>query len=198
MATDNTFTEFSDKYLSGGKSQVIALGPDSTSWPYLVVQAGNKTAVLQLMNVAADNPDEQHLCIDVHSFVDYQAARGSVFGMEVGRRLEGFSDAEAAGTSHGRPAASLVAVLVGKQVDTDTRIEWSRLDRRSYLADGGAYTLRQYEATNHKPAGWYLTGSAGNPTQFMSADLTTALDRAGALIRAQAEHDTLMATGGAA
>jgi len=38
--------------------------------------------------------------------------------MENGRRLDGFTDARAAGTSHGWPGAHLVAVLVGVQRDT--------------------------------------------------------------------------------
>ena len=87
-------------------------------WPAIVVKAGDKAAVLHFMNVAADDPAAQHLCIDVRSFVAGVVARGSVFGMENGRRLDGFTDARAAGTSHGWPGAHLVAVLVGVQRDT--------------------------------------------------------------------------------
>lgn len=192
-----TYDEFASTYLAGDE-QVIETGPEHTDWPHLIVKAGNKTAVVQLMNVAADDPDAQHLCIDVHSFVDGLAARSAVFGMEVGRRLEGFSDAEAAGTSHGRPAASLTSVLVGKQADTDSRVSWSRLGKGCYIANGGTFTLLKCSATSHKPAGWYLCPEIGeHKSQFMSADETTALERAGALIRAIAEETALM-TGGAA
>jgi hypothetical protein len=38
--------------------------------------------------------------------------------MEAGRRLDAFADAQAEGTSHGWPAARLVAVLVGAQAET--------------------------------------------------------------------------------
>lgn len=193
-----TFDEFVGTYFTG-EELIFDVGPVAEQWPHLVVKAGDKTAVIQLMNVAADRPDEQHLCIDVHSFVDGQAARSSVFGMEVGRRLEGFSDHDSAGTSHGMPGASLTAVLIGKQTDTDSsRVRWSRFADK-YLADGGAYTLARVAATKHKPDGWYLIPASNeHRMQFMSADESTALERAGAAIAALSEHDTLMSTQGTA
>jgi hypothetical protein len=95
---------------------VFEAGPEAAQWPTILVKAGDKTAVVQFMNVGADG-DSQHLCIDVHPFVAGRAARASAFGMDNGRKLDGFADADAAGTSHGWPAARLVAVLVGTQTD---------------------------------------------------------------------------------
>lgn len=97
---------------------VFEVGPEAEQWPAIVVKAGDKAAVLRFMNVAPSDPAAQHLCIDVHAFVAERQARGSVFGMEDGHRFDGFPDARVFGTSHGWPAASLVAVLVGAQQDT--------------------------------------------------------------------------------
>jgi hypothetical protein len=96
---------------------VVEVGPQAEQWPAIVVKAGDKAAVVRFMNVAAEDPAAQHLCIDVHSFVAGRQARGSVFGMEQGHRFDGFPGAQVFGTSHGWPAASLVAVLVGAQQD---------------------------------------------------------------------------------
>ena len=102
---------------------VLEAGPEAQQWPAIVVKAGDKAAVLRFMNVAADEAAKHHLCIDVHSFVAGRLARGSVFGMENGRRFDGFPAAEVAGTSHGWPATALVAVLVGAQQDTQPDTE---------------------------------------------------------------------------
>ncbi|MBO0868631.1 MAG: hypothetical protein J2P15_08715 [Micromonosporaceae bacterium] len=97
---------------------VVEAAQQTERWPAIIVKAGDKVAVLHLINVAADDPDKQHLCIDVRSFVAGRAARAGVFGMESGRRLVGFADAEVAGTSHRWPATQMVAVLVGAQAET--------------------------------------------------------------------------------
>lgn len=97
---------------------VIEIGEQAKQWPAIVVKAGDKAAVLHFMHVAADDPHAQHLCIDVRSFVAGRVARGSVFGMENGRRFDGFTAERVFGTSHGWPGAHLVAVLVGAQQDT--------------------------------------------------------------------------------
>jgi hypothetical protein len=116
--TAQTLEEFIATY--GRKDRpmpTFEAGPEAAQWPSILVKAGDKAAIVQFMNVGADS-DCQHLCIDVHAFVAGRAARASVFGMESGRRLEGFADTDAAGTSHGVPAARLVAVLIGAQAET--------------------------------------------------------------------------------
>lgn len=97
---------------------VFEASPQTDQWPAIIVRAGDKVAVLRLLNVAADDPARQHLYIDVHAFVADRPARAGVFGMESGRRLVGFAEAEVAGTSHQWPAAHVVAVLVGAQAET--------------------------------------------------------------------------------
>ncbi|GAA4466282.1 hypothetical protein [Phytohabitans houttuyneae] len=113
-----TLEEFIATYGNPDKPPpVFEPGPEAAQWPTILVKAGDKAAIVQFMNVGADS-DGQHLCIDVHAFVAGRTARASVFGMESGRRLEGFADTDAAGTSHGVPAARLVAVLIGAQTET--------------------------------------------------------------------------------
>ena len=70
---------------------------------------------MQFMGLAGGT-DTEHLCLDVHAFVDDAEARSSVFGMENGARYTGF-DETAPGRSHGWPAVRLVAVLIGAQSD---------------------------------------------------------------------------------
>lgn len=113
MSSPQTLEEFVNRF--GGKDNypTIDLEPEPTQWPSFVVRYGEHAAIVQFMGVGEG--EGAHLCIDVHPFVGGVKARAGVFGMEVGRRLEGFADSDAAGTSHGFPAAALVAVLVGKQ-----------------------------------------------------------------------------------
>jgi hypothetical protein len=78
---------------------------------------GAKKAIVQFMGLAAGE-DNEHLCLDVHAFVDDRVARSSVFGLDNGARYEGF-DQTAPGRSHGRPAVRGVTVLIGAQADTE-------------------------------------------------------------------------------
>jgi hypothetical protein len=98
-----TLAEFVDRF--GGKDMypVIDVGGEAADWPSFIVRAGAKAAVVQFMN------------IDVHPFVDERAARASAFGMEEGRRLAAFTEADTAGTSQGLPGAPSVSVIVGAQ-----------------------------------------------------------------------------------
>ena len=110
-----TFNEFVAVYGSPDKPHpVIEVGPEAADWPSVVVKFGDYTAIVQFMGVGADG-DSPHLCIDVHPFVNGQAARASVFGMEVGRRVEAFRAGDTTGTSLGLPATPFVAVLIGEQ-----------------------------------------------------------------------------------
>jgi hypothetical protein len=113
MARPQTLDQFTAAYLTGNEI-VIEPDPNANGWPNIVVKAGDYTAVIQLMYVAAGTPDA-HLCIDVHPFADGDTARASVFGMDNGRKVDGFGYDDTEGTSHGLPAAPLVAVLIGKQ-----------------------------------------------------------------------------------
>ena len=76
---------------------------------------GAKRAIVQFIGLAAGT-DTEHLCLDVHAFVDDTVARSSVFGMENGRRYTGF-DQTTPGRSHGWPAVRSVTVLIGAQTD---------------------------------------------------------------------------------
>jgi len=114
-----TFDEYLAVYGRGdGDYPVIDLdAADMQARTVLVTFGGGVTkAIVQFFGLAAQ-ADDEHLCIDVHAFVDNQAARSSVFGMEHGHHFEGFADT-APGRSHGRPAVRGVSVLIGAQTDT--------------------------------------------------------------------------------
>lgn len=114
-----TFTEFLDAYgRPDGRDPVIDLDTAELQRHTVIVSyaGGSKKALVQFMGLAGDTGDE-HLCLDVHAFVDDIEARSSVLGIERGVRYPGF-DETAPGRSHGQPAVRLVAVLIGVQSDT--------------------------------------------------------------------------------
>jgi hypothetical protein len=81
--------------------------------PFIVIRAGRFAVVINpLALTGSDNPDLNHLSVDVHSFVDGVEATGGVFGMTNGRR---FRFNKTGTKSHGWESAALVAVLVGEQ-----------------------------------------------------------------------------------
>lgn len=79
--------------------------------PWVIVRHGRYALALCLM------PMNDHLCVDAHAFVDGEAARTGVFGMDRGNRwVLGEAHSEPLpGLSHCWPAAGLVALLVGEQ-----------------------------------------------------------------------------------
>jgi hypothetical protein len=101
-----------------GDYPVIDLDTGERRYSCLVVTFadGAKKAVIDLYGIAAGE-DAEHLCIDVHAFVDDQPARSGVFGLEDGRRFQGFEET-APGRSHGWPAVRGVSVLIGAQAET--------------------------------------------------------------------------------
>ena len=111
----NSLAEFIRKYAPDGRRVVAEVTPDrdeNGDSPFIIVRDGNRTVVLCVMSLG------DHLCIDVHSFIDGQAATASVFGMTEERQM----DLPPTGTtSHGRPSASLVSVLIGDQGGTGDR-----------------------------------------------------------------------------
>lgn len=118
----NTFDEYLDRYgRPDGQHPVINLDTaDGQRHTVIVTFAGGtKKAIVQVMGLAAGEGNE-HLCLDVHAFVDDAVARSSVLGMERGARYPGFAET-APGRSHGQPAVRLVTVLIGAQSDTTTQ-----------------------------------------------------------------------------
>lgn len=114
-----TFTEFLDAYgRPDGQHPVIDLDTADQQRHTVIVSyaGGTKKALVQFMGLAGGT-DTEHLCLDVHAFVDDIEARSSVLGIERGIRYPGF-DESAPGRSHGQPAVRLVAVLIGVQTDS--------------------------------------------------------------------------------
>jgi hypothetical protein len=119
MAETKTYREFVDAYgRPAGQYPVVDLDTADQQRHVLIVSyaGGTKKALVQFMGLAAGERNE-HLCLDVHAFVDDREARSGVFGMENGARYTGF-DETAPGRSHCWPAVRLVAVLIGAQTDT--------------------------------------------------------------------------------
>lgn len=104
--------KFFEVFASGDAEKRIVLemgaseGPDGFS-PFIVIRHKGMTMVL--------NPQgfDDHMCVDVHSFVDGKDATAGVFGMTEGYRytLEGAPPT----TSHKWPSAEMVTVLLGEQ-----------------------------------------------------------------------------------
>jgi hypothetical protein len=85
--------------------EVPTSGPETNS-PFIVLHYGDKVAIVNPMGL------NDHLCIDVHSFVEGKDATAGVFGMSKGKR---WKLPVTGTTSHGWPSANLVAILLGKQ-----------------------------------------------------------------------------------
>lgn len=114
-----TLDEYLDRYQI--TPTIMEIGDDVKNWSNVLVRFGNQVAVLQLIGIPADEKTGtgEHLCIDIRSFVNDEEARGGVFGMENGRRLDAFADKDANGTSHNFAATRLVTVIVGEQHDAE-------------------------------------------------------------------------------
>ncbi|MEV0453739.1 hypothetical protein [Catellatospora methionotrophica] len=95
--------------------RVIRLDPDTGAQDSIIVEYGDKTALLTIYGLGGGG--KSHLTIDVHVFVNDLIARAGVYGLESGRQYEAFAD-QAPGTSHGWPALRSVSVIVGRQRDT--------------------------------------------------------------------------------
>lgn len=109
-----TLTEFMSTYDPEGTRVVLDIDvtkedPQANS-PWIVVRFGDYAAVLTLMGV------QDHLCIDVHPFVNGAKATAGVFGMSEGfRKHPPAINPEHPTTSHGWNSAALVSVLIGEQ-----------------------------------------------------------------------------------
>jgi hypothetical protein len=116
---EDSFAAYLDRYgRPDGQYPVIDLDSADGQRRTVIVSfaGGAKKAAVHFTGLAAGE-DIEHLCIDVHAFVDDHIARAGVFGMENGARYQGF-DETAPGRSHGWPAVRGVTVLIGAQSDT--------------------------------------------------------------------------------
>jgi hypothetical protein len=104
--------EFLATYNKNGEHPVIEVdapahrGDDTPASTFIIVRCGDKVAIVNPMGF------DDHLCVDIHSFVDGQDATAGVFGMGEGRRVE---LPETGTTSHGWNSMPLVTALIGKQ-----------------------------------------------------------------------------------
>jgi hypothetical protein len=79
--------------------------------PFIIIRCGDKVAIINPLGF------DDHLCIDVHPFVDDQEATAGVFGMTRGKQwaLPKPDKGGPGTTSHKWPSANLIAVLIGEQ-----------------------------------------------------------------------------------
>jgi hypothetical protein len=112
MANDTDLNEFLDKYNKDGEHPVTVIdiepagGPRSQPSPFIIIRCGDKVALVNPLGF------DDHLCVDIHSFVGDADATAGVFGMSKGRR---WAFDETGTTSHKWNSASLISVLVGEQ-----------------------------------------------------------------------------------
>lgn len=114
-----TFDDYLARYGSPDGERVVDLDTCDNARHTLIITFadGAKKAILEVFGLASGQ-DGEHLCVDVHAFVDGHTARSSVFGLEDGARYEGIEQS-APGRSHGRPAVRGVSVLIGAQTSSD-------------------------------------------------------------------------------
>jgi hypothetical protein len=103
--------DFLARYNSNGEHPVttIDLGPEADAIhpsPFIIVRSGDRAVLLNPLAFT------DHLCIDVHSFVEGDKATAGVFGMTDGKR---WALPDTGATSHGWASTALVSVLVGEQ-----------------------------------------------------------------------------------
>ena len=119
MAT-NTLTEFLATYNATDQHNLVTVdvpqsGPDTYS-PFILVKFGKFAAIINPQGLGADGEDDQHLSIDIHSFVDGEDATAGVFAFtQDGQRV---SLPDTGTTSHGWESANMVVALIGEQKTT--------------------------------------------------------------------------------
>jgi hypothetical protein len=111
----NDLNDFLEKYNADGShpETVIDVTPglDRGASPFIIIRCGDKVAIVNPLGF------DDHLCLDVHSFVADQDATAGVFGMTNGKQwaLPKPAKGGPGTTSHGWSSTSLVAVLIGEQ-----------------------------------------------------------------------------------
>jgi hypothetical protein len=106
-------TDFLARYNSDGAHPVTEIElPDrytgQNDSPFIIVRSGPRTMII---NPIADSTS---LYVDVHSFIDGEAATAGAFGMTEGKRVE---LPDTGTTSYGFASAPLIAVIVGEQAE---------------------------------------------------------------------------------
>ena len=116
--------EFNNTYIKPSKAdrktiyvdvttEVHQTGHEHGQAPWIVISDNyGRTAIIDVIAFG------DHLCIDVHPFLDGEDARVGIFGLDNGRRQE-FPDDQVSGTSHGWNATRQAVLLIGHQEDND-------------------------------------------------------------------------------
>lgn len=101
--------EFLAEYNADGSHPVTEIDVSNSGQepsPFIVLRYGDKAVIVNPLGLG------DHLCVDIHSFVDGEDATAGVFGMSDGKR---WALPETGTTSHKWNSANLIAVLVGDQ-----------------------------------------------------------------------------------
>ena len=108
----HSLTEFMARYNPDGTHPVTEIEAMSSGTGerhashFIIVRHGPWTALVNPLGCG------DHLCIDVHPFMDGENATAAAFGMTEGRRVQ---FPHTGMTSYGYPSCGLVAVLLGGQ-----------------------------------------------------------------------------------
>ena len=113
--SNNHLNDFLEKYNADGSHREVVIdvtpGLNRGESPFIIIRNGDKVAIVNPLAF------DDHLCLDVHSFVGDQDATAGVFGMSKGKQwsLPKPDKGGPGTTSHKWPSANLIAVLIGEQ-----------------------------------------------------------------------------------
>lgn len=138
---NKTYEEFMESYAPADKRSVIEITPDGEvrvtvagggvhtidlgdlgGWqPFVVIHGRESTGKASVVvdPVVGVAHDSDHLCIDVHSFLDGEDTTAAAFGLSTDHPRATFPDVTGEPTSHGWPSRHLIAILVGEQGVTE-------------------------------------------------------------------------------
>jgi len=115
MSQAKTTEEFMTRYNPNGEHPVTEINvpddQDSGESPFIVVRHGDYTVIINPLGLS------DHLCVDLHPFVQGRDATAGAFGMTSGQQRVSFPPTGM--TSHRWPSSRMVAVIVGEQGTDD-------------------------------------------------------------------------------
>lgn len=114
-------TEFRSNYIDAPDARRMIEAGDVSydNGPWVHVEHKGRSLYLEVREITGETPADDHLCIDVHAFVDGQDATTAAFGMGEGVRTV---LPKTGTTSHGWPSANMIVLMVGTQgTDEDGR-----------------------------------------------------------------------------
>lgn len=156
-----TLDEFLTQYAPDPKRVVLDIEVPAQAdgeTPFIVLRYGDYTMVVNPMGL------RDHLCVDVHPFINGQAANVAAMGMTQGVR-HSFPTGDLP-TSHGWPAVAMLSALLGAQVTGDATAPPRQGVVAAVLTEAQQAAVDHYRALN-VPASWFV----GVPDQAGSVEV---------------------------